>query len=155
MEVQKARVKDDPTKGERSGQQYNPLDCPSALCEEDAILLGIVGSDGRVGYVSPKLTVTAEFVQIALKGSAPEARFRFAKPCIESDCAHWIGSRCDFIERATSSSQEGVDANIPLPACVIRQSCRWFTQKGSQACSVCPEVIRNKPFRKPLQGDCS
>jgi hypothetical protein len=39
--------------------------CPSARCKEGAILLGIVGKDGVVGYVRPQETVDAEFVRRA------------------------------------------------------------------------------------------
>jgi hypothetical protein len=29
----------------------------------------------------------------------------------------------------------------PLPACVIRSSCRWFAQVGARSCAICPHVV--------------
>jgi hypothetical protein len=32
--------------------------------------------------------------------------------------------------------------NAPgLPGCGIRQSCRWFHQRGEAACRICPEIV--------------
>jgi hypothetical protein len=52
--------------------------CPSARCEEGAILLSVVGADGVVGYVRPQITVDEDFVRQAHKGRTPEKRFRFS-----------------------------------------------------------------------------
>lgn len=120
------------------------LSCPSARCEEGAILLGIVGSDGRVGYVTPRMTVDAEFIREAQKGRAPETRFRFAQPCIEGGCKQWTGSRCGLIDHVLESpegSRTAESAQGALPECVLRPSCRWFSQLGAKACAVCPLVI--------------
>ena len=122
----------------------NERSCPSARCEVGAVLLGIVGRDGRVGYVTPRMTVDAEFVNAAQKGRSAEARFRFSQPCIESHCSQWTGSRCGLIDRVLESP-EGSDitkqAQGTLPECVIRPSCRWFSQVGAKACEVCPLVV--------------
>jgi hypothetical protein len=118
--------------------------CPSARCEEGAILLGIVGENGVVGYVTPRVIVNSDFVRLAHIGRAPEKRFRFSQPCIESGCLHWTGSRCGVIDHALKAAQE---ANATewlaekLPQCSIRPSCRWFSQVGPKACAVCPLVI--------------
>jgi hypothetical protein len=34
----------------------------------------------------------------------------------------------------------GVGGVGELPACGIRERCRWFAQEGSAACAVCPLV---------------
>ena len=28
-----------------------------------------------------------------------------------------------------------------LPHCAIRRDCRWFAQRGADACAVCPRVV--------------
>ena len=118
--------------------------CPSARCEEGAILLGIVDGNGVVGYVRPQITIDQDFVRQAHKGRTPEKRFRFSQPCIEHRCRQWTGSRCGVIDRALQAKEQ---ADIPeawdgaLPKCTIRSRCRWFAQVGCKACAVCPLVI--------------
>lgn len=122
----------------------NEQSCPSARCEEGAVLLGIVGADGHVGYVTPRMTVDAEFVREARSGRTPETRFRFAQPCIESRCAQWTGSHCGVIDQALESLEAASTTEWTqetLPECVIRPSCRWFGQAGAKACGVCPLVV--------------
>ncbi len=120
--------------------------CPSARCEEGAILLGIVGEDGIVGYVTPRLIVNSEFVHQAHEGRAPEKRFRFSQPCIKSGCQQWTGSRCGLIDRVLNAIQEADTPNWSartMPKCSIRPGCRWFAQAGPKACTGCPFVITN------------
>ncbi len=118
--------------------------CPSGRCREGTILLGIVGANGVLGYVEPVMRIDTEFVERAQQGRNPEARFRFAEPCVEQKCAQWAGCRCGVIEQVLQS-REGArivrEASGPLPSCVIRSSCRWFAQTGPQACAVCPHVV--------------
>ena len=118
--------------------------CPSARCEGGAILLGIVGNDGVVGYLSPLIKVDEAFVRKARKGRKPEERFRFSQPCIESGCGQWTGSRCGLIDRALQAADQAEVAVTPggaLPKCTIRPRCRWFAQLGRRACAVCPLVV--------------
>jgi hypothetical protein len=118
--------------------------CPSARCEEGAILLGIVGKDGVVGYVTPQMTIDSDFVRQAHMGRTPEKRFRFSQPCIENGCLQWTGSRCGVIDHALKAAEEAniIDAPVGLlPKCSIRSQCRWFAQIGIKACAVCALVI--------------
>jgi hypothetical protein len=112
--------------------------CPSSRCEEGAVLVGVVLSDGRVGYAADRVEIDAEFVRTASEGRAPERRFRFASPCARCACSQWTGTRCGVIDRVMDAT-----AGIPgaLPACSIRDQCRWFDQSGAEACAVCPLVI--------------
>jgi hypothetical protein len=118
---------------------------PSPSRQEGALLLGIVGSDGKVGYINPAPMVGKEFVEKAREqGVAPEHRFRFAAPCLETGCTHWSGTRCGVIDQAKSVSettQRDVDQTDSLPRCAVRPDCRWFAQVGPAACSVCPTVF--------------
>ena len=119
--------------------------CPSARCETDAILLGVITADGRVGYLRPELRVDADFVAAAGAGRQPEKRFRFAQPCVEGRCAHWTGSRCGVIQTVLDAPEAEAAAaeSRPLPRCSIRRQCRWFAEHGAAACRVCPLVIRD------------
>jgi hypothetical protein len=117
--------------------------CPSARCEPDSILLGVVAPDGRIGYLRPELRIDAKFVAAARAARAPEKRFRFAQPCVESRCAHWTGSRCGVIQNVLDSGEASLAASEsrPLPRCSIRPRCRWFAEHGTRACMVCPLVV--------------
>lgn len=120
--------------------------CPSARCEEGSLLIGIVGGDGLVGYLRPALPVDADFVRIAAEGREAEQRLRFASPCVEGSCRHWTGRQCGLID---STLEEAQGRELPgpdrLPRCSIRSSCRWFGQRGADACAVCPLVITEHP----------
>ena len=124
-----------------------PRLCPSARCEPGATLLGIVGADGRVGYLTPPMTIDEAFVARARGGDArPESRFRFAQPCVEGGCHHWTGHACGLIgrvRRALDEADAATWAATPTapPRCSIRHACRWFAQDGLAACTVCPLVI--------------
>jgi hypothetical protein len=117
--------------------------CPSAPGRPGALLIGVIGRRGSVGYVNPSPTVDDTFLRLAGESDLPlEKRFRFASPCVEGGCAQWTGSRCGVIDEVL-----GVDEVIPTPAseslprCAIRTMCRWFAQSGADACRVCPQVI--------------
>ena len=113
--------------------------CPSARCEEGAILVGIVMSDGRVAFASDRITIDREFVQIAREGRPPEKRFRFSSPCAKGGCAQWTGERCGVIDEELAATPRA--SPDELPECSIRPQCRWFEQSGAAACAVCPDVI--------------
>jgi len=117
--------------------------CPSARCEPDSILLGVIAPDGRVGYLRPELRIDAEFVARARAAREPEKRFRFAQPCVEGRCAHWTGSRCGVIQNVLDSGEGRAAATEAraLPRCSIRPRCRWFAEHGTDACMVCPLVV--------------
>ena len=128
---------------ERAAADDEPRTCPSGRCEEGAVLLGIVSPDGTVAYITPQVRLDKPFVDRAKQGRTPEARFRFAQPCIEHDCRNWVADGCDVIEQALQSSKLPRQAagNRSLPRCSIRPTCRWFGQRGAEACTVCPLVV--------------
>jgi hypothetical protein len=132
--------------GDQQPKAKAPILCPSARCEEGAYLVGIVGGDGVVGYVTPLLQVDTNFVRSARQGRGPERRFRFAQPCIEGGCANWDGTRCGVIDHALAAKAKAdVDVQRGLPRCSIRRWCRWFEQSGPAACSACPLVVTDLP----------
>jgi hypothetical protein len=121
----------------RTNEPEAPLLCPSSHGGEGAILLGVFTGGGSLTYVTPKHRVDEEFLRRA--GPRPEERFRFSRPCIEGRCDNWSEGRCGLIARLSDAEAEKAKAST-LPACSIRAHCRWFKQKGRDACSVCPLV---------------
>jgi hypothetical protein len=121
--------------------------CPSALCQEDALLLGVVAPGGTVAYIQPPTRVDAGFVSRAQALGHPERRFRFSSACLEGACPQWTGSACAVIDLVIgsrpdeSAAGKAVPSGTALPACAIRRSCRWFAQRGAAACAVCPEIV--------------
>ena len=121
------------------------LICPSARCEEGAVVLGIIGGSGTVGYISPALPVSAEFAEHVRRDGSPERRFRFAAPCQRSGCENWTAGRCGVIDDALTVAAD-IDVQSSeghLPRCSIRRSCRWFAQNGADACKVCPFMFNH------------
>lgn len=114
--------------------------CPSARCEPGALLLGVVLPDGRVAFASEEIRLTEDFVEAAREGRSPEKRFRFAQPCARGACRQWTGSRCQVIDNVEEALRGSV-AEVELPACSIRERCRWFRQAGPDACLVCSFVV--------------
>lgn len=128
--------------------------CPSGRGRPGAILLAVVGGDGRAGYVHPQLRVDEEFAARAHQGRTPEKRFRFAEPCVEHACAHWRNSRCGLIDSVVGEFEGGAStqAPAPLPRCSVRPQCRWYLQWGPRACQACPWVVTDlhpEPAGKP------
>jgi hypothetical protein len=119
--------------------------CPSAPAAEKAILLGMIRSDGSVAFLKDRIEVTREFLDIAAKGAAPETRFRFSSTCIACACKQWVNGGCSVPERVAGLIPTADLIDAPLPACSIRDQCRWFAQRGADACRVCPLVVTREP----------
>jgi len=118
--------------------------CPSSTCRPGAKLFGIVLPDGHVALTSECIEVDREFAQIAHEGRPPEQRFRFASGCMEGACRQWTGKQCGLIDRLVAEHERQLGEVIPpvsLPECPIRPECRWYSQRGAQACSVCSLVV--------------
>ncbi|MFI9366132.1 hypothetical protein ACIG5E_34535 [Kitasatospora sp. NPDC053057] len=119
--------------------------CPSSLCAPGHLLLGIVRPDGTVAALRRPLTVDADFVARASAPGRrpPEARFRFAGPCVGPACGQWAEERCSLGDAVAHAAHEaGVDASgTPLPPCAVRPTCRWWQQGGPAACHVCDHLV--------------
>jgi hypothetical protein len=126
-----------------SDEGKEELLCPSGRCAVGSQLIGIVGPDGRLGYVDPPLEIDATFIEVSSRGRAPESRFRFAEPCLGHHCEHWTHDQCGLIGRLSAGANElALTESSKLPRCGIRRSCRWFRQRGPEACEACPHVVR-------------
>jgi hypothetical protein len=116
------------------------LTCPSARCEPGASLIAVLGPQARLAHVTPALPVDAEFIERASRGGPPEARMRFASPCVEGRCAQWTGTGCGVIADAMAADLPTVESRR-LPRCAIRPHCRWYHQEGGAACRACPLIL--------------
>ena len=114
--------------------------CPSSTASEGAIILGVINKNGTVGFISNKTELTAELYQEMRKKGEPEKRFRFSNNCVESGCNQWQTGKCSVIQRVLHVNED-LELEAQLPACSIRESCRWYHQEGAKACSFCPYII--------------
>jgi hypothetical protein len=118
-----------------------PLLCPSAQPEmAESRVLGVVGGTADVpelAYLNEILHVTEEVLARAAPVKPTEV-FRFAANCEESACRHFDGRSCQL---ATRIVQILPTATETLPACLIRSTCRWYSQEGREACLRCPQIV--------------
>ena len=118
------------------------LFCPSARCEPGSLLLGIVQANGETAFTPDKIQIDEDFVKVARQGRTPEGRFRFASPCRQGGCQRWSDGKCGVVEAIVEEAGIiGLAGVQELPKCSVRENCRWFAQRGAQACSICPLVI--------------
>ena len=124
--------------GSASGDQKA---CPSSYLHEGALLLGVMTPSGTLSYVQPPTRVDADFVARARELGRPEARFRFSSPCLEAGCPQWTGEGCAVVDHVLEEEEPVRLESGRLPHCAIRRDCRWFAQRGADACAVCPRVV--------------
>lgn len=115
--------------------------CPSAQPDMNgALLFGVVTETPEgsvVGYLNRPLAASGWAKEMA--GTLePTEVFRFAAPCAEGRCVHYSGSECSLAERVTHVP---VAIKMRLPKCAIRPRCRWWKERGIEACRRCPTII--------------
>jgi len=119
--------------------------CPSSPCAPGSVLLGVVQEDATVAFLAKRFEIDETFVKAANQGRSPQSRFRFASPCIEKGCHHWGDGRCRIVDSVlceTPRDDAASSGNVAdLPRCSIRSQCRWFEQRGVEACGACSMVI--------------
>lgn len=114
--------------------------CPSAEPKAGAVLLGVVKQNGEVNLLSQRIEIDETFIETALQGRDLGQRFRFASPCAAKGCANWSGHHCMVLDIARQLAHIEPLSQFTLPACSIRDSCRWFMQDGADACHICPKI---------------
>ena len=118
--------------------------CPSAPAEEKAIVVGVVRPNGSVAFIKDRIEVTREFLERASEGRTLETRYRFSSTCIGRACGQWSNGECSLPDRLVDLIHESAPpdtADPALPNCSIRDQCRWFDQRGAEACRICPLVV--------------
>lgn len=115
--------------------------CPSNKCKSGSKLLGIRQDDGAIGILPQPLHINEKFIKnVSDHKMTPEQRFRFTNKCVESGCNQWNGKGCGVIERVVKHLDD-LPAISQIPACGIRDRCRWFYQHNYNACKVCRFII--------------
>lgn len=129
----------------KPGPGRAPL-CPSAPARPGALLLGVVGGTGRLERFGTPIEISAEFVETAGRAGPVEARFRAASPCQTGRCVHWEEARCGLADKLVDAgaSFNSTAGTGRLVACPIRAECRWWQQRGAQACAVCTIVVTDQ-----------
>lgn len=126
-----------------------PVLCPSAQPGmKELQLIGVVTFDKgppRVAYLNEVVPMTEELLASA-EPAEPREIFRMAAHCEESRCTHFNGVKCQLATRIVQILPAVVDA---LPACLIRATCRWYTQEGRAACMRCPQVVTQPLYPSP------
>jgi hypothetical protein len=114
--------------------------CPSSQPGIDgARVLGVVQqteSGPEVAYLDELLPATPDVLAMAAPLHATEV-FRLAAACQTNRCPHFDGANCGLAKRIVQILPAVTDR---LPACRIRNECRWFHQEGAAACQRCPEI---------------
>jgi hypothetical protein len=106
-----------------------------------------------LAYLNPPVEVDADFAASEAAKGHPERRYRFASPCLEGGCPQWTGRGCAIADMAAGPVSLGLPASPrKLPACGIRHSCRWFSQRGPAACAVCPLIVADMGGTDTYQG---
>ena len=130
-----------------------PVMCPSAQPGmAEPRLIGVVTheEDGpRVAYLAEQVPITDELL-VQIGAAEPSQVFRIAAHCEEKRCVHFNGTKCKLATRIVESLPAVVDA---LPHCLIRSSCRWYTQEGKEACFRCPQVVTDSRTASDLQRE--
>jgi len=108
-------------------------------------VLGIVLPNKTVAYADQRYKLNAaQAEEMRHHEMSPEKRFRFSSPCAQCGCKQWVegesGGKCGVIEEVLATP---LPEFLPrtLPECAIRPQCRWFLQRGEEACSVCRYVV--------------
>lgn len=129
---------------ERNAGATAPLEhlmCPSAPPEvAGSRVLGVVGGTREapeIAYLSGFLPASALVLSLPPSARATQV-LRFAAPCQETACCHFDGRKCNLVTRIVNTLPAVVDS---LPGCLIRSTCRWYEQEGSDACYRCPQLV--------------
>lgn len=111
--------------------------CPSARPEPDAVVFAVRRGEGGVAYLDEPVPVTPEVLALA-DPVDPREVFRFGAPCAASGCVHFSGSHCRLGERVATRLPVATPEPVP---CRLRPRCRWYAERGADACRRCPMVL--------------
>lgn len=125
--------------------------CPSAQpnmagSEVFGVVNGTV-SEPRVSYLTAPQETSDKILALTTPVEPTEV-FRFAAPCAASACRHFVKGRCQLIDRVVELLPEVIDQ---LPACSVRNDCRWWHQQGPDACKRCPQIVTKSFAPSALQ----
>jgi hypothetical protein len=118
--------------------------CPSAQPDEDAVVLGVVGTGrGRARSLLPRQLPLEAVAHLLPDSASPTDMLRLGAPCAGSACGHFAGGRCTLAARIVARLDAMTDAGS---SCALRESCVWRRQEGAAVCRRCPQ-ISDEPAR--------
>jgi len=130
------------------GRARQGLLCPSARPDSPGVrIFGVVDRSGRAGaaaevrYLS-RLLPFGDRERERLGGVSPGRVYRLGAACAETGCRHFAGGACSLGERLVrigpSPPPEHADE---IQECALRSGCRWFHERGLEACRRCRWVV--------------
>jgi hypothetical protein len=129
------------------------LHCPSAQPDwKGSFAFGVVEGtprEPRVTYLDRRLPITQELIQLT-QPVRPTEVLRFAAPCARGACQHWGGGACRLAQKVVARLDAVTDE---VPACAVRDVCRWFGQEGAAACFRCPRIVTNEYSADPVMRE--
>jgi hypothetical protein len=127
---------------EENKKQKEEIFCPNANPVIGGLILGVVNDKGQTTILPEPEIVDKEFYETVIKDADLEMKFRFSHPCVKGKCGHWQeGHGCDVPATVMNRVEEKMIQEGLMPECSIRSFCRWYTQEGPKACSLCPLVV--------------
>src|ERR1700722_11260086 len=118
------------------------LQCPSAQPNmHGAQVHGVVDAASRK-ILSLDIPVPATPELLASTAPLlPTQVLRFTAECQGGSCGHFTGSACSLVDRLVEILPA---STVELPRCAIRANCRWFQQRGRQACLRCDQIVTDE-----------
>jgi hypothetical protein len=115
--------------------------CPSARSSDaDGTVFGVITGSvdaPEVHYLRRSLPLVE--VRHLAAPVEPGEVFRTAAPCATSGCVHFRDARCGLVDRLVDGIPEGPAQG--LRPCAVRRDCRWWHQRGPDACARCAHVV--------------
>lgn len=123
------------------------LSCPSSRPDiERAAVFGVVAGTPD----APRVRYLAGLVPVAeVLGDHPAPLpltefLRIAAPCVEARCRHHADGQCRLGEGLARLGRSMADG-AGLQPCPLRASCRWWHERGGDACAACAGVVTDRP----------
>jgi hypothetical protein len=126
------------------------IHCPSAQPDmPGAKVHGVVDAvTGRILHLDAPVPVTPELLA-STAPLLPTEVLRFTAECQGGRCIHFRNSQCNLADKLVQILPPNSEG---LPRCAIRSSCRWFLQRGRDACLRCNEIVTDEYTRGELMG---
>lgn len=110
--------------------------CPSYFPSLKAKIIGVKSTD-KVHILPQALSISEEFLKKIENSKIAVTDFRYSGKCMEGKCKQWGNGQCGLVANVLEK-MNAIDTEIPN--CPIRTTCRWYSQKGADACKVCEQV---------------
>lgn len=112
--------------------------CPSGASNRpESLVLGVRSADdGSVAYLDEPVPA-ADVLGMVPEGIEPRRILRFASHC-EASCGNRVGTQCGLVDRITAVPAPPHAQAVPR--CHLRTRCKWWQQRGVEACHRCPAV---------------